>query len=103
MRLEYQRELADRWAVAVGVERLHDKPAWLYAVLAKYSIYKGWRVLAGPGFEREHGHNDFIFRVGTGYVFEVSERISFTPSLEFDFIGEREGALVYGFIFGIAF
>jgi len=100
--LEYQRTFSDRLDVAVAVEHLSGKDSWVYVFLAKFRVYKGIKLLAGPGFEREHGENDFLFRIGGGYGFEFGERYSFVPSLELDFIG-RDTALVYGATLGVGF
>lgn len=98
---EYVRRLHPYVGVGGAVEYL-DGGTWVYVFPVMVYPVAGLKVMAGPGFERHHGDNKFLFRVGVGYAFELSERLSLQPALDVDFIG-RERALVYGVVLGFGF
>ena len=107
--VEYKRELSELFALtAVGELVLEGDGR--EGVLVFPVILQPWRglhLLAGPGFEHsgEDG-NSFLFRVGVGWGFEVGERYSLTPAVEFDFVDGDDGVdqvVVFGVSFGFGF
>lgn len=73
-------------------------PFSLSAVL-HYHVLERWSVFSGPGYEFESGRNLFLFRLGTEYVFEISEVFEIGLNLIFD---TKEG-IYDSWTFGIAF
>jgi len=98
---EYARRVHQYVGVGGVVEYL-DGGTWIYIFPVFIHPVGGLKLLAGPGFEREHGENKFLFRVGVGYGIEFAERFSVQPAVEVDFVG-REEVLVYGVTLGVSF
>jgi len=63
--------------------------------------YKGFRFTLAPGLEHREGEDEFLFRAGVGYEFEIG-RWSILPEFNIDFV-DGEEALVYGVSFGYGF
>jgi hypothetical protein len=83
---EYAAGHFDKWSVTV--------PVFMYP-------YGGWRFALAPGLEHREGENDFLFRVGVAYEFEIG-RSSIIPEFDVDFV-DGEKAYVYGLSFGWGF
>ena len=114
---EYERRLNEHWAMGGEVEHLFDADRWVVAAPVTYHIGRGFKVFAGPGFERAEAEPEegepaetatherethFLVRIGGGYGFEFAERYSISPALILDFIHEN-GNRVRGFVFGVSF
>ena len=78
-----------------------DLDKWLAGVPLFIHPHKGWRFVLAPGLEHKHSENEFLFRAGVAYEFEIG-RWSITPEFNVDFV-EGEEALVYGLSFGYGF
>lgn len=73
-------------------------PVALSAVL-HYHVLERWSVYSGPGYEFESGRNLVLFKLGTEYVFEISEVFEIGLNLAFE---TKEG-IYDAWTFGIAF
>ena len=63
----------------------------------------GLLLLAAPGVEhQDDGSNEFLFRIGVGWEFEVGERFAITPIANIDFVDGDE-VYVWGVEFGYRF
>lgn len=122
---EYERRFTPRIGVSGTFEHFSDVGAWVFVFPATFRVWRGLKLLAGPGLEhvsrRGNGQEEtqngeetaesgadnlFLFRFGAQYGFELGERFAIVPSIEFDLVDESEGvakAVVYGVNFAIAF
>lgn len=122
---EYERRYTPRLGISATFEHLSRVGAWVFVFPATFRVWRGLKVLAGPGFEylsrrpdeqdqESHGEpmtesgadNLFLFRFGAHYGFELGERYAIVPGIEVDLVDESEGvakAVVYGVNFAIAF
>ena len=58
--------------------------------------FSGLLLVAAPGIEhQDDGSNEFLFRLGVGWEFELSERFVLTPIVNVDFV-DGEEIWVYG-------
>ena len=81
-----------------------DLKEWILAPAFVLHPYKGWRFLVAAGVDggRHDRDNEFLFRVGAGYEFEIGEKWAIIPSFNVDFVDNSE-VLVYGLNFGYKF
>lgn len=84
------------WEYAAGP---FDK--WAAALALFIHPYKGLRFVVAPGLEHNDGENEFLFRTGVAYEFEIG-RWSITPEFNVDFV-DGEESYVYGLSFGRGF
>jgi len=70
--------------------------------VADIHLIDGWVMQIGPGFERRHGEDVFVSRVGLLYEFEW-EHYTFSPQLHWDYHEGEENAIVAGFAIGFSF
>ncbi|MHC4666625.1 MAG: hypothetical protein ACYS9T_11840 [Planctomycetota bacterium] len=64
--------------------------------------HEGWRFALAPGMEHRDSDDEFLFRTGVGYEFEMSERWVMMPEFNVDFV-DGEEAYVFGVSFGFGF
>ena len=83
---EYAAGHFDKWDVAL--------PVFLHP-------YRGLRFVLAPGLEHRDDENEFLFRAGVAYEFEIG-RWSIAPEFNVDFV-DGEKAYVYGLSFGWGF
>jgi len=101
--LTYERRLSELFGVGVFFEyTAGDFDKWSIGTPLFIHPYKGLRFAAAPGLERRHGNEEFLFRAGVGYEFELDEQWIFMPEFNVDFVDGQE-ALVFGASFGIGF
>ncbi len=103
--LTYEYRLSELFGIGGLIEHAgEDFREWVLAVPFFLHPYKGWRFLVAPGIEidDEDGDNNFLFRAGAAYEFEIAERWSITPEFNVDFVDGDE-VLVYGLSFGYEF
>ena len=81
-----------------------DLKEWILAPAFVLHPYKGWRFLVAAGVDvsRHDRDNEFLFRVGAGYEFEIGEKWAITPEFNVDFVDNSE-VFVYGLSFGYKF
>ncbi|HUV64998.1 MAG TPA: hypothetical protein VMW24_13955 [Sedimentisphaerales bacterium] len=84
---EYAAGDFDKWSVGV--------PLFIHP-------YEGFRFALAPGLEHRHGDDEFLFRAGVGYEFELSERWIVMPEFNVDFVDGDE-SLVFGLTLGYGF
>jgi hypothetical protein len=101
--LEYEFRFS-RW-VGVGAlaeEATGDLRDVVFAGLVYVHPWKGLLFTAGPGAEVSSHGSKFLFRLGTGYEFEIARRFSITPNFNADLV-DGEPTYVYGVTFGVGF
>lgn len=68
--------------------------AWVLGVPVVFNIGEGWQVTTMPGIEIEGGQEEFLFRLGFGYEFEMEGRYTLKPEINADFVdGEVSGII----------
>jgi len=63
--------------------------------------HRRFMFLLAPGLENNHGHDEFLVRVGAAYEFHL-RGVSISPTVNVDFVDDDE-ILVYGFSLGYGF
>ena len=109
--VDYIRKFHEHWAWGVGFEREsfvesnEQERHGVLAVGASYFVNERWRVFAGPGIEfRDPGEPDkAMFRIGTGYEFELSEHFKLAPEAQVDFIAGGTRVYVFALALGYGF
>lgn len=66
---------------------------------AHYHFKRHWSVFTGPGYEFEKSENLFLWRVGTEYSFEITEKFE----IALNFIFEDKQGVYDTWMFGVAF
>lgn len=99
--IEYERRFNEKWGLAAGLEHAFgDLDFTVFTVPVVF--HKGkWIIYAGPGLERHHGHDEFLFRMGGGYEFEKGNLI-LVPKISVDVV-DGEAIFVGGLAVGIGF
>jgi len=76
-----------------------DFDKWSIGVPLFIHPHEGWRFALAPGLEHRRGDDEFLFRTGVAYEFELSERWVVIPECNVDFV-DGEEAFVFGLSFG---
>jgi hypothetical protein len=102
---EYEVRLAPRWGIGALVEGVgHDTIRDLVVLgLGSYHFGGGFRVVTGPGVEFGQDHDEFVFRIGTGYEVVYGTGFTLAPEINVDLIGDEKTTWVYGLAFGKEF
>jgi len=101
--LVFERRLNEFMGVGIfGEYTGGDFDMWVVGVPLFIHPYKGLRFLLAPGNEHKDHEDEFLFRAGIGYEFEVSEQWVIVPELNVDFV-DGEEVYVYGVSFGYGF
>ncbi|MHC4750912.1 MAG: hypothetical protein ACYTFW_13685 [Planctomycetota bacterium] len=79
-----------------------DFDKWSIGVPLFIHPHEGWRFALAPGLEHRHGDDEFLFRTGVAYEFELSERWIMMPEFNVDFV-DGEEAYAFGLSFGFGF
>jgi len=79
-----------------------DFDKWSIGVPLFIHPHEGWRFALAPGLEHRDSDDEFLFRTGVAYEFELSEQWVMIPEFNFDFV-DGEEALVFGISFGFGF
>ena len=122
--IEYERLLADRWAIQVVAEHVHDFDALVLVAPVGFRLAGTLWAAAGPGLESEarrtgldpkpdddehstdpHEEGEgpfFLWRFGLVYAIHLGEsgRFALTPSLSLDLVREH-GEWVEAWVFGV--
>jgi hypothetical protein len=69
------------------------------AVVGQFEVLDRWAVFVGPGIELERTKNLWIFKIGTEYNFEMTEKLEIGVGL----IYENRQELYDGWTFGVTF
>lgn len=100
--LDYEYRFSRAWGLVAAFEWVGgDARNWLMGLAPAVHPVAGLKILAGPGIEHNDGENEFVFRVGLGYEFDVG-RWSLTPAFNVDFVDSEE-TYVYGIYVGKGF
>jgi hypothetical protein len=101
--LTYERRFSDLLGLGGFYEyAAGDFNKWSIGVPLFIHPYKGWRFDLAPGLEHGEGENEFLFRTGVAYEFELSERCALIPEFNVDFV-DGQKAFVFGVSLGIGF
>jgi hypothetical protein len=103
--LSYEYRLNQLFGIGGEVEYAGgDFKEWALMVPIFLHPYKGWRFLVAPGVSIPDNDDDdeFLFRVGAAYEFEIGEKWAITPEFNVDFVDNSE-ELIYGLNFGYKF
>jgi hypothetical protein len=99
----YERRLSDLLGVGGFYEyAAGDFDKWSIGVPLFVHPYGGWRLDLAPGLEHRDGEDEFLFRAGVAYEFELSERWAVMPEFNVDFVN-GEQAFVFGLSCGFGF
>ena len=101
--LDFEHRLSTIFGVGGLVEyTAGDFDSWVVAAPLFVHPYKGFRLILAPGFENKEGDNNFLFRTGLAYQFEIGNKWSISPEYNADFVN-GETVHVYGISFGLGF
>ncbi len=101
--LVYERRFSELLGIGGFYEyAAGDFDKWSIGVPLFIHPHEGWRFALAPGLEHRHGEDEFLFRTGVAYEFELSERWVMIPELNVDFV-DGEEAFVFGLSFGFGF
>jgi hypothetical protein len=101
--LVYERRLNNIFGTGAFYEyTAGDFDKWSIGVPLFIHPYKGWRFALAPGLEHRDSDDEFLFRTGVGYEFELSERWVIIPEFNVDFVDSEE-SYVFGVSFGFGF
>ena len=81
-----------------GVVLERTNPIALTAVL-HYHAFRHWSFYVGPGYEFERHENFFLVKVGTEYIFEITEDFEIALNVMY----ENKEEVYDAWTFGIAF
>jgi len=96
----YERRLSQLLGVGGFYEyAAGDFDKWSIGIPLFIHPYEGWRFALAPGLEHRHGDNEFLFRTGVAYEFELSDQWVMIPEFNVDFV-DGEEAFVFGLSFG---
>lgn len=103
--LGYEYRIMDLLGTGLFAEYVDgDFREWVMGVPLLIHPYKGWRMLAAPGFDKKRGKDEdweFLIRLGLAYEFE-NGRWSLTPEFNIGIV-DGEEIFVYGVSFGRGF
>lgn len=100
--LDYEYRFSRAWGLVTAFEWVGgDARNWMVGIGPAFHPVAGLKLFGGPGFEHNDAENEFIFRVGLGYEFDVG-RWSLTPAFNLDFV-DGEQTYVYGLYVGKGF
>ncbi len=107
--LDYEYRLGERLGVGLVIEHAFDEidATTLLGVLDLH-LWRGLAIQTGPGVEilDEDGgsgtEEEFTYRIGLLYEFEIGRRMTFSPQLHYD-ITTGENSLIFGGAIGFAF
>jgi hypothetical protein len=79
-----------------------DFDKWSIGVPLFIHPYKGLRFQIAPGLEHRESDDEFLFRLGVAYDFNISEQLAIVPEVNVDFV-DGEEAFVFGLTLGVGF
>ena len=102
--LEYAYRFAEQWGVgaiieAVGQETVRD----VVALIPVGFHIRRLRLVAAPGVEFGHDHDEFLVRLGVGYEFSTPFGLLIVPEANIDGLLKSRPTFVYGCSFGLQF
>jgi hypothetical protein len=94
--LEYEYRLNPRLGIGgLGEYAGGDFDSWVIGIPVFIHPHGGWVLFLAPGLEFEDSETNLLFRVGSGYEFELMPRWSLAPEINVDF-ADGDTKLVYG-------
>lgn len=76
--------------------------AWVVGLPIVFSIGEGWQITTMPGAELEGGQEEFLFRLGLGYEFEMEGGYALKPEVNADWV-DGDVSAVLGMSVGFRF
>ena len=105
--IEFEYRLSNSMGIGVVIEDLNVDNRGNTVIIAPFSYHfgSGFRAFAGPGYEFANSglKSNFLFRVGIGYEFRISERWSVAPELLNDFVDRNGETWLAGIAVGYGF
>ena len=103
--VEYGYRFSQKWGIGAVFETLGEDVVRDTALVAPVSFHPGagWRLFAGPGVEFTDKHNDWMFRWGAGYEFELTDNWTLAPEFVYDVIESGKRTYVLALALGYAF
>ena len=99
----YERRLNNLWGTGGFYEYVAgDFDKWSVGIPLFIHPYKEFRFTLAPGLEHRDSGDEFLFRLGVGYEFELSKRWIWMPEFNVDFVDGQE-AYVFGLAIGYGF
>jgi len=99
----YERHLNNLFGVGIFAEyTAGDFEKWSFGVPVFIKPYMGFRFVLAPGIDHKDSEDEFLFRAGVGYEFELSEHWLIVPEFNVDFV-DGEEAYVMGVALGYRF
>jgi len=84
----------------------HHLDSWTILAVADVHVWRGLALQTGPGIEivdEDEGHEEeFVYRAGLLYEFELPRRFTVSPQVHYD-VGTGINALVFGLAVGVNF
>jgi hypothetical protein len=94
--LEYVYRISPLFSIGgLGEYAGGDFNSWVIGIPLYIRPYAGWFFRLAPGLEFEDSETNFLFRVGSGYEFELMPRWLLSPEINVDFV-DGDTKLVYG-------
>jgi len=102
---EYGYRFHEKWGIGGVVELLGQDTVRDVAVVVPLSFHPGagWRLFSGPGREFTEKHDDWMFRFGAGYEFELGDRWTLAPEFIYDVIESGKRTYILGLAVGRSF
>jgi hypothetical protein len=106
--LDYEYRVNELLGVGAIAEYVfEDLDAWTLLGVADIHVWRGFAIQTGPGVEfidgdgEEQDEEEFVYRIGALYEFEI-DRFTVSPQVHYD-ITTGKDAVVFGFAFGVNF
>lgn len=94
---DYEFRFLPRVGISTELEYVTGVDTGVFAFPVVFHVYEGLMVMAGPGWEASNRRlerlgkeRNFLVRTGVQYSFEIAERVSLIPAVDFDFVKESE-------------
>jgi len=101
--LVYERRFSELLGIGGFYEyAAGDFDKWSIGIPLFIHPHEGWRFALAPGLEHRHSEDEFLFRTGVAYEFELSEQWVMIPEFNLDFV-DGEEAFALGLSFGFGF
>jgi hypothetical protein len=109
--VEWVRQFSERWSYGIVFEQEafgENRQANRHAILAipvSYHMNDHWRIFGAAGMEfRKFGDPDKpLFRLGSGYGFDISSHFTIAPEVMIDFVSGGDKVYVVALAFGYGF
>jgi len=103
--IEYQYRLNTSWGVGAAFETIGEDTIreQVYVLPVTYHINHDWSVFAGPGYEEDGHHGNYLLRAGFAYEYDLGSDFNLEPKFMADFIEGGRTTWVAGIALGYGF